>query len=793
MAAISKAQAVALFLAAVATLGLPSCVWCWGPTYYPHHHRRHHTWSSASTTTHVHGYRSARRAPTGALSSSESPALETSGEIGESNHIVDQDDDRIVDQDDDREKVEDEDEGDTDQEEEGESLWQDEQGNGAQLCRICTSADGEIPMSALPPHILNSNIRRRLDAIYHATSHQETSSLKYMKSEKQSSRQQLQSQGMMSSGVELPSQDVSAGLSDLEEQFDEEEERRLVSMIRSSLEDGGFELLDQRDLDLCNALNAGYLLRLSIQPDLKGCDPKIAEQFYPERFGTMRKDDDGDASTAIADASGGESSSTLADEFLFDGRILVFRRGYAEEVTIGRLLLPKLDYLQASIVQRSARIVTGRLARLERWVVRKCYEISGSVLAKTTDVLSKTPLPAIVKSNWRNATEAKLLVDETTGSNMNDETKILKLNRYGGSREQFVASPDLSEAINPFLVCETVTGSSNSSMSDALNTEELSCEYDANYHNRTAGPERPMRLLRRVSISNLVDFFSPQGRREIVRGYFEKAKLVEPTYEEVVVVWRPLPKKRPKVVKEVEPPKALIEVAEIFGVDDKLPEKLKKKRKKKKSDSLPSLKIRAFTDVPMANLPAVLPKTKLVFRPADAFVFDTISLFSLAAVLASQRFDNPKFDIIAIVSVSLWIIRTTFRYSNKLARYDLLVNKFLKERISHRGANALKYLSSEAATQKATRATLLYSTLQRWFQGQPDEDVIQRGDVVERGSKKVNEALCTDRLINIPVDSTLTNLESLGAVRFVDDNVEEVLNEDDLSEQLKIRWTDILP
>lgn len=743
---INNAPAVAgLLLAAITALGLPSCGWCWPAYYYR---------AGTRPTTHAHVCRPSHFAPS-----------EDKG----------------------REKAMGEDDDDADSDDEQER-------NGEQLCRICTSADGEIPMSALPPHILNSNIRRRLDAIYHATSHQETGSLKYMKSEKQSSRQQLQSQGMMSTGVELPSQDVSAGLSDLEEQFDEEEERRLVSMIRSSLEDGGFELLDQRDLDLCNALNAGYLLRLSIQPDLKGCDPKIAEQFYPERFGTMRKDDDGDASTAIADTSGGESSSTLADEFLFDGRILVFRRGYAEEVTIGRLLLPKLDYLQASIVQRSARIVTGRLARLERWVVRKCYEISGSVLAKTTDVLSKIPLPAIVKSNWRNATEAKLLVDETTGSNMNDETKILKLNRYGGSREQFVASPDLSEAINPFLVCETVTGSSNSSMSDALNTEELSCEYDANYHNRTAGPERPMRLLRRVSISNLVDFFSPQGRREIVRGYFEKAKLVEPTYEEVVVVWRPLPKKRPKVIKEVEPPKALIEVAEIFGVDDKLPEKLKKKRKaKKKTDSLPSIKIRAFTDVPMANLPAVLPKTKLVFRPADAFVFDTISLFSLAAVLASQRFDNPKFDIIAIVSVSLWIIRTTFRYSNKLARYDLLVNKFLKERISHRGANALKYLSSEAATQKATRATLLYSTLQRWFKEKSDEDPMQRDEILERGAREVNEALCTDRLINVASDSTLTDLESLGAIRFVDGSVEEVLSEDDLSKRLKIRWSDVLP
>ena len=750
--AINNVPAVAgLLLAAITALGLPSCAWCWAST----------------TTTHAHVYRPSHHAPS-ALSSSGSPAFETTGEIGESNGIVEQDDDR------EKAMGEDEDEADSDEEEE-EALWQDEQErNGEQLCRICTSADGEIPMSALPPHILKSNIRRRLDAIYHATTHQETSSLKYMKSEKQSSRQQLKSQGMvMSSGVELPSQDVSAGLSDLEEQFDEEEERRLVSMIRTSLEDGGFELLDQRDLDLCNALNAAYLLRLSIQPDLKGCDPKIAEQFYPERFGPIAKD-------------GG------ADEFLFGGRVLVFRRGYSEEVTIGRLLLPKLDYLQASIVQRSARIVTGRLARLEMWIVRKFSEISGSVLAKTTDVVGKIPLPAAVRSNWRNATEANLIIDETNGSNEKDETKILKLNRYGGSREEFVASPDLSEAINPFLVCD-VAGSRNSSVLDAIKTEEFGCEYDAKYPKRGGGPSRPMRLLRRVSISNLVDFFSPQGRREIVRGYFEKAKLVEPTYEEVVVVWRPLPKKRPKVIKEVEPPKALIEVAEIFGVDDKLPEKLKKKRKKKKTDNLPSLKIRAFTDVPMANLPAVLPKTKLVFRPADAFVFDTISLFSLAAVLASQRFDNPKFDIIAIISVSLWIIRTTFRYSNKLARYDLLVNKFLKERISHRGANALKYLSSEAATQKATRATLLYSTLQRWLQGKSYDGVINRGEIVERGARDVNEALCTDRLIKISAHSALTDLESLGAVRFVDGNVEKVLNDNDLLEQLKIRWNSVLP
>ena len=749
----SSASAAALLLIAAIAFGQPNSVWCWSPAARTYYSQRH--WCRPADATHTLYATGVAEDQQGVhVSSSEAASgLVTSAVVEQDGSSNNNTSNGGNENDEGKEKV----------------LWQDAQENGAQLCQICTSADGEIPMSALPPQIVDSSIRRRLDAIYHAASHQETGSLRFMKSQKQSSRQQLQ--GTDGAIEQLPLRTDSAGLSDLEERFDEEEERQLITIIRSSLEDAGFELLDRRDLDLCEALNAGYLLRLSIQPNLKQCDPKIAEQFYPERLGTE-------------------------DEFLFDGRVLVFRRGYSEEETVGRLLLPKLDYLQASIVQRSARIVTSRLARFERWVVRKCSEISGLILAKTTDAVGKIPF---IKSSW-NTTETNALIDETNGSDERNETKVLKLSRYGGSREQFVAAPDLSEAINPFLVCDvTDTCTSNGSIYDAINTGEVTCEYDASYPQRKGDRERPMRLLRRVSISNLVDFFSPQGRRAIIRGYFEKAKLVEPTYEEVVVVWRPLPKKRPKVIKEVEPPKALIEVAEIFGFEDKLPGKLTKKQKpKKKADAVPSLKIRAFTDVPMANLPAVLPRTKLVFRPADAFVFDTVSLLSLAAVLASQRFDNPKFDLIAIVSVSLWVIRTAFRYSNKLARYDLLVNKFLKERISHRGANALKYLSSEAATQKATRAALLYSTLQEWFQSKPD-----RREILERGSKEVNKALRADRLINIDAETTLEDLETLGAICFIEDKnndgpsgrsiVEDVLNEEDFSEKLKMRWNDILP
>lgn len=70
------------------------------------------------------------------------------------------------------------------------------------------------------------------------------------------------------------------------------------------------------------------------------------------------------------------------------------------------------------------------------------------------------------------------------------------------------------------------------------------------------------------------------------------------------------------------------------------------------------LEIRAFSGVPMANLPAVLPKTKLIFRPADAFVFDLVSIVSLLLVFGSQRFDNPRLDLLALVSFCFWGFRT---------------------------------------------------------------------------------------------------------------------------------------
>jgi hypothetical protein len=231
---------------------------------------------------------------------------------------------------------------------------------------------------------------------------------------------------------------------------------------------------------------------------------------------------------------------------------------------------------------------------------------------------------------------------------------------------------------------------------------------------------------------------------------------------QVILIWRPLPKKTKKK-RQLAPPKFVYDVGEIFEFDDRLPSK-----PAPELEPTPQpLEIRAFDRVPMANVLAVFPKTKLLFRPADALIFDLISMFSLLAVLASQKFDSPKLDIIALISVTLWILRTFFRYSNKLARYDLLVNKFLTSRISNRNLGALRFLFDDAAMQRSRRVAFLHEWL-LLFPGDviKYEGLLTRESIIQKGEEGINQLLDLKAPVRINVEAALDDLVELKLVRF---------------------------
>mmetsp|Transcript_19862 Transcript_19862/g.30091 ORF Transcript_19862/g.30091 Transcript_19862/m.30091 type:complete len:791 (+) Transcript_19862:62-2434(+) len=650
------------------------------------------------------------------------------------------------------------------------------------IFRIAASADGKIPEvdKGTNDHVSSSTTKTsdRIDAIYTAINNQRLNSLSIMD--------------------------------------DIQNNATTIQTLRQSLENSGFMLLSPRDLDLCAALNPGYLLRLSIAPDLRKLDPNLYHEFYP-------------------------NTTTSSSKPLFGGRVLIFRRGYSQEITKGRLLLPKLDYLQSSLVQRSASKLARKIsdssianamtnssqyfqksiqATLDAWQdkfkdpIDKTEAVGENRLGPETSTRKKIKNTAsrIVKRPLRKGVNMLKNATSSTGNSLDatlDEKKKKIFERYisaGTGRSvrsmarkaKFVDpdSFDTDEELKPFLARDF----NDDDDGEGPQSKEISLAYEYGYINDGDDYSRELsqsrsqlsiRLLKRISIANLVSFLSDGGRRKLIKSLFAESKLVEPTYEEVVVIWRPLPepvkKKKKKLFVPPPLPKFVYEILEIFGAEHKVPQP---PLPEQEPDPIP-VEIRTFGGVPMANLLAVLPKTRLIFRPADALIFDLVNVFSLLAVLASQKFDSPQLDLIALVSVTLWIFRTFFRYSNKVARYDLLVNKFLKEKISHRNKGALKYIANEAAVQRARRAALVHDWLAEDSVRMYEEDQYM-DDIVQLGSFEINKRLPVGYPVYIDVQAALDDLVDLGLIQFSDDGrLRQVETGDKAMDALAQLWNGI--
>jgi len=185
---------------------------------------------------------------------------------------------------------------------------------------------------------------------------------------------------------------------------------------------------------------------------------------------------------------------------------------------------------------------------------------------------------------------------------------------------------------------------------------------------------------------------------------------VEPTYESLAVIY--LPEKRTEkgserrarmrrnMIKRMIPKSVRenFDITEEYNDDD--------------ADDETAVEIKIYQNVAMANVLACLPKSKLVFKPSDAVRLDLISLITLIAIFATNKYDGLLYDILAFASVTFWVIRTVLKYINQQARYDLLVNKFLAKSMLFRGLeNCARHLSEKEAEVRAVRAALAYDHL----------------------------------------------------------------------------------
>lgn len=643
------------------------------------------------------------------------------------------------------------------------------------ICRVVASSDNKLPPTIVSKLSQSSSaLLKKIDLLYTAQSKKELRDLAYLQPVSSKDTAPYNSMEEVVDNERAISKSKA---------YDMDQEKKLISILKRSLDDGGFKLMDQRDLDLCSALNAGYLLRLSLLPDLKNLE-SVGEEFYPPEETITNGDSDG------------------MKQLILDGKVLIFRRGYTKEITKGRLLLPKLDYLQTSLVQRSTRSITMKLGGVERRLeeitsdivsqvneyiqnlnrrlMKVCaefmYDILDSVglsnntfVAKimlannaTSDALADNYTQGGSDSSSRNTTSSSATTTTARGN------RIFKLNRYDVG-----SSFEISDATISSFIMSQIGNKTTSVERDIYDAIDAGMIDSASIYKKSA-----VRLLERISIDNTVDFLSKKGRRTLLRNYFKSSTLLEPSYEEVVVIWRPA-KKKLKRIKTPKPPRWLFECVKIFGIEERVPllKNITSQDDEDDETMLP-LEIKAFNDVPMANILAVLPKNKLIFRPADAFVFDFVSLATFLATAASFKFDSPKLDLLALVSVVLFAVRTFFRYSNKYARYDLLVNKFLTSKLTHRGQGALNYLAQEANSQKALRAMCVRDWLSR---SEERDGVIS----LTEGEAYINEeAFSGKSRVNVDILSGIDDLKDLGQLT----STNTLVNDDEAEAEIKRIW-----
>jgi len=690
------------------------------------------------------------------------------------------------------------------------------------VCRIVTRAGSVIKPSIVPTNLYHGPyLFDKLDAYYHAQARKLMQKLPYMRYGSNSNEQstlQTNKRNIIQDqkAIEKDSKDKNCHSTLDKSKESDDKSEPYISVLRHNLEDSGFELLSKRDIDLCESLNVGYLLRLSISPDVKELDPIISKEFYPKRFGNN--------SAYFNEIEGIEDA-------LFDGRILVYWRGYSQEVSKGRLLLPKIDYLQASLVQRAAAGLMNRLNRVEsnifrsiRSKIRLLRRYTQTALMWISEKLQIQQFARWIDSIISDEIKVDFEVGVSEVDFSNTENKdvhingrsvlnsknrgIFKLDRYVGSKVRPFGSPDPTDALDPFTICENyydkkdiqsignrqnATNSSdvvseNNLYEEVYNNNAYTCAYDE--RQRESDKELPrMQLLERVSISNLVDIFTNVGRRGLLKTLFARSKLVEPTYEEVVVIWRPLLKQK----KKIGPPKIVSEFADMFDIEG-----FEQPKEKEPKTQKGKLEIRLFEQVPMSNLQAVLPKTKLVFRPADAFFFDTISFATLAIVLSSIKFDSYRLDLLALVSFTLWVLRTIFRYSNKLARYDLLVKTFLTSKISQRNAGAFQYLAYEAGSQRAIRAALVhhcmlnaYKKLNYPYLKESESSSLTKSILEQSCETQVNQLLNTENEVKLDAKRAIKDLQDLRLLSF-SENEDRLIMVKDTEDAIKQLWMELL-
>ncbi|GIL76479.1 hypothetical protein Vretimale_6016 [Volvox reticuliferus] len=125
----------------------------------------------------------------------------------------------------------------------------------------------------------------------------------------------------------------------------------------------------------------------------------------------------------------------------------------------------------------------------------------------------------------------------------------------------------------------------------------------------------------------------------------------------------------------------------------------------------PPIQIRIYRDIPLPTWKAVLPEKLLQFRPLDLLRVDLFALAGLAGLAAQARYDSMLVDIITFGSAAVLLVRIVLGYQRMSDRFRSVVNELLAEKALAGQEGAVEAMAMAAAQQQLRQAALAYVLL----------------------------------------------------------------------------------
>lgn len=446
--------------------------------------------------------------------------------------------------------------------------------------------------------------------------------------------------------------------------------RLLVNVVNK----GHFLQLSGRDDALSRSLNSDYLAQLYINPDTKCMDQSFAA--------VVQRDED------------------LPDEAK---SMLVFKRGYGQARKRGRMLVPKLDYLQYIAVKGVFTYAAGQLSVAWKRLQRKTDsakqagrdKLQAAGLPQGKDEPSKTSQDSRQQPGQERHDEEEK--DESSDDESLDQAAAdgtqTRMAQGSAKGEELLegtarkAQKRLLQGVKDWVSPRVMVAGGGLFMSlsrwglipqvDVLPLGDFNRDW-APHDRRHQDPV----YVERVSLRDALQ----GGRPETLLGDVE---LVEPTFQELMIVYRKTP--ATNLLSEVR--------AAIMGDNGKDDGKGQLRRRD-------PIAIRIYRDIPVPTWRIVFPDKLLQFRPLDGLRADLFSMAGLVAFIAQAKYDNPILEIVTFASAIVLVTRVVLGYKRMYDRFEQMANEMLANCTLAGQEGTLEYLAATAALQQWGQSAL---------------------------------------------------------------------------------------